>query len=274
MKRLITGILLASLIFYILFSDLFVIGWLFMLLAGGIGLKEYFTMSLSEAEQPYRTLGICLGITPIVAAYHGSLETTAAAFTLAMVLFFVVLLFSYTDLLGRVADQNILSFMVRFVFGFAYIGLLGAHVILIFKQPQGSHWLILLFLITGMSDSCAYYAGRAFGKHKLCPQISPGKTVQGFIGGLIGAVLATVLLGHYLFPATPAWAIGLIAGLTTCLGVVGDLIESVIKRSVKVKDSGSILPGHGGLLDRMDSLLISAPSYYYLVFLLLPAILQ
>jgi phosphatidate cytidylyltransferase len=132
--------------------------------------------------------------------------------------------------------------------------------------PYGAGWLALVVAACWAADTAAYAVGKTLGRHKLCPSISPGKTVEGAVGGLIGAMLLTFLLGQWLgLPTGHALALGALLGVA---GQLGDLAESKLKRWAGVKDSGSILPGHGGVLDRFDSLLVNAPlAYYYLRFI-------
>lgn len=126
-----------------------------------------------------------------------------------------------------------------------------------------THLLGFFFLVIFGSDSGAYFAGRAFGKHKLAPAISPGKTVEGLIGGILSAAGFAALSTLLFFPELPyKWSIPL-ACVLAIIGVLGDLAESAMKRGSKTKDAASILPGHGGLLDRLDSLLFGAPILYY-----------
>jgi phosphatidate cytidylyltransferase len=126
---------------------------------------------------------------------------------------------------------------------------------------------LAVFFFIWAADTLAYVAGRALGKHKLAPSISPKKTWEGFIGGIVGAVLVGVAL-KYTWLGYLAWphviVLALIGGI---VGPLGDLAESGFKRSVGVKDSGNVLPGHGGLLDRFDALILTAPLYYlYLAY--------
>jgi phosphatidate cytidylyltransferase len=132
--------------------------------------------------------------------------------------------------------------------------------------PQGAGWLGLVVAVCWTADTCAYAVGKTIGAHKLWPSVSPGKTVEGAVGGLVGAMLLTVGLGGGLGLAiTEAATLGLLLGVS---GQLGDLAESRLKRWAGVKDSGAILPGHGGVLDRFDSLLVNAPlAYYYLRFI-------
>ena len=126
-------------------------------------------------------------------------------------------------------------------------------------------WVVLLLLIViVVSDSAQYYTGRTFGKRPLAPTISPKKTIEGAIGGLMFGTLAMAVGGHYVF-ASPIWILALLGAAISLLGIVGDLFESLLKRSAGVKDSSNLIPGHGGVLDRIDSWLFTAPLYYFFV---------
>jgi phosphatidate cytidylyltransferase len=131
--------------------------------------------------------------------------------------------------------------------------------------PNGVAWLAILTIITIASDTGAYYAGSTFGKNKLCPAISPNKTVEGLLGGVAASLVLSVLAGTFLLPQVSIVRMTIATILVSLIGVGGDLIESIIKRSCNVKDSGTILPGHGGVFDRIDSLLTAAPAMYYLI---------
>ncbi len=115
-----------------------------------------------------------------------------------------------------------------------------------------------------VSDSAQYYTGRALGRRPLAPAISPKKTVEGAIGGVIFGTLAMAIGGHYVF-TSPLWLLALVGAMVSLLGIVGDLFESLLKRSASVKDSSNLIPGHGGVLDRIDSWLFAAPGYYIFV---------
>ena len=147
--------------------------------------------------------------------------------------------------------------------GLVYVPML-ACVWPLLKKELGPEWLFLALALAFGSDTLAYFGGRAFGKHKLYEAVSPKKTIEGSIGGLVGGVLAMVGMGHYWLapeiPITHCVALGLIG---SALGQIGDLVESMIKRTFGIKDSGHILPGHGGMLDRVDGLLFVAPLIYY-----------
>lgn len=135
-------------------------------------------------------------------------------------------------------------------------------VSLSFLRDQGRSWVILLFLIVWLADIAAYFVGRGFGKHLLAPHISPKKTWEGFLGALL-FVFISFLVGGWLFRLNLQWLIYLpiLGACTVVISVIGDLFESYLKRQVNMKDSGSLLPGHGGLLDRIDSLIAAAPFF-------------
>ncbi len=143
----------------------------------------------------------------------------------------------------------------------AYIGLpLGA--IAAVRGSAGREAILLLMLTIVISDSAQYYCGRAFGRRPLSPAISPKKTVEGAIGGLVFGTLAMALGGWRVFPDASPLLLVLVGACVSALGIVGDLFESMLKRSAGVKDSSHIIPGHGGVLDRIDSWLFAAPLYY------------
>jgi phosphatidate cytidylyltransferase len=116
-----------------------------------------------------------------------------------------------------------------------------------------------------VSDSAQYYTGRALGRRPLAPSISPNKTLEGAIGGLVFGTVAFVIGARFVFPGSSLWLVTLVGACIAALGIVGDLFESLLKRSAAVKDSGTLIPGHGGVLDRIDSWLFAAPVYYVFV---------
>jgi phosphatidate cytidylyltransferase len=152
------------------------------------------------------------------------------------------------------------------ILGVLYIVLLGGHLVAVrmgFEQKLSAHLLSFFFLVLMGADTGAYYTGRAIGKHKLAPNISPGKTWEGVAGGMLVALALATLAHFWFFRELPLkWALPL-AAVMMILGVLGDLSESALKRSAGAKDAAKILPGHGGVLDRLDSLLFNAPLIYY-----------
>ena len=150
--------------------------------------------------------------------------------------------------------------------GVLYVVLLGGYLVAIrtgFNQTLSAHLLSFFFLIVMGADTGAYYTGRAIGRHKLAPNISPGKTWEGVAGGVLAALGFAVLAHYWFFREMPLkWALPL-ALVMTVVGILGDLTESALKRGAGAKDAAKLLPGHGGVLDRLDSLLFNAPLIYY-----------
>ena len=150
------------------------------------------------------------------------------------------------------------------VFPVVYIGLpLGALAAV--REIGGREAVLLIMATIVISDSAQYYSGRALGRRPLAPAISPKKTREGAIGGVVFGTLAFAIGARYVFPAAPILLVALVGASIATLGIVGDLFESLLKRSAGVKDSGTLIPGHGGVLDRIDSWLFAAPVYYVFV---------
>jgi phosphatidate cytidylyltransferase len=151
------------------------------------------------------------------------------------------------------------------VSGGLYLGLTGGHLAGVRIFENGLWWLALTCTTTWLADSGAYLVGRSFGKHKLAPRISPGKTVEGYLGGIAAAVLGGMAVGWFAPFGPLGWWFGLAGGmLVGSLSVFGDLIESMFKRQANAKDSGHLIPGHGGIFDRIDSLLWAGVLIYHL----------
>jgi phosphatidate cytidylyltransferase len=165
---------------------------------------------------------------------------------------------------------------VRLMWGIAYLFMLYPFVIYIGRavpgegrlSPLGGDWLLFLFGLLWLGDSAAMFVGKAIGKHKLAPTVSPNKTVEGFVGGIAGAMVVAIILGYWRLDMIPMWQLIIIAMLCSIFGQLGDLVESMWKRSLGIKDSSAIIPGHGGVLDRFDSLLFAAPVMYYAMLLI------
>ncbi len=261
MKRLITGVMASAAWLLLLFLGPFPLFWLVITALAGVALSEYLTIVLPSLSKGARPPFILFGLLPLVGAYSGEATGLLCGLTLALVALLLYTLFRYASF---AQPYDIIS---RGGFGYLYLGLCTAYLVLLMALPQGRAWLLLLTAITAASDTAAFYTGSKFGRHKVCPAISPGKTWEGFAGGLVGSLGAALLVRHFFLPEQGLVWICFIVLLLGCLGAAGDLSESVIKRAFGVKDSGSLLPGHGGLLDRIDSLLLTAPVLYYLLYL-------
>jgi phosphatidate cytidylyltransferase len=149
--------------------------------------------------------------------------------------------------------------------GVCYVNWLLGHAISLRALPDGVHWILLLVWVTWIGETAAYVVGSLAGRHKLAPGISPGKTLEGAIAQLAASLLAALTAAGWIFPGLQlrdAFVVGILLGV---LGQVGDLVESALKRSVGTKDAGNVIPGHGGILDRIDGLLFNVPVLFYYV---------
>lgn len=217
-------------------------------------------MVLTSSGLREKSAIILLGILPLLFSYLARPYAIGIAISVALLLLAVFTLFYFPYL------PNAFDFLCQALFGTIYIGFCASHLVLLRALPDGVFWLLFLSALTVASDSGAYYIGKLLGRRKLCPKVSPGKTVEGFAGGLVAGTLAATVVAFFFLPGQSAAKIILLAVFLICLGVLGDLTESIIKRSTGVKDSGTIMPGHGGILDRADSILLTAPVLYYFVY--------
>lgn len=144
-----------------------------------------------------------------------------------------------------------------------YVGMLGGSLIRLRSDfPVGPKLIFFLLIVVWTGDAGAYYTGRAFGRHKLSPRISPKKTVEGLVGGIATSIIAAIVIHFTFFPEFPLLHAVIAGVILSACGVIGDLAESLWKRSADVKDSGTLIPGHGGFLDRFDSIYFTAPILY------------
>jgi phosphatidate cytidylyltransferase len=248
---------------------MFIVGdWFFnlsVLLFALIGTAELYSAFRKKGYRPISWLGYLF----IPLFYYFYMKTTG--YSLLSVVFCMLTALSLAIFKPKIKPLDV----SLTVFGFFYPGVFFLFVILLkdYVSPYNHNLLILTCFATFGTDTFAYFAGFCIGKNKLCPRISPKKTIEGSIGGLLGGILVSVLVGlllNRLYNVPLSWresaAIGVLSGLFSQLG---DLTASVIKRFCEIKDFGRLLPGHGGILDRFDSLLFTAPVIYcfYLLFL-------
>lgn len=182
----------------------------------------------------------------------------------------VVMLCIYVFTFPKLRIENV---VIAF-FGFCYVPLLMCFVYMIRQMPDGIFLVWLVFFASWISDTFAYFTGMLLGKHKLAPVLSPKKSIEGAIGGVVFAALLGGLYGYFIkgyivadFPVVLTFAV--VSGIGSCVSQVGDLAASAIKRNFEIKDYGKLIPGHGGVLDRFDSVIFAAPMVYLVALIFL-----
>jgi phosphatidate cytidylyltransferase len=268
MARVLSAIIFLPVLFAILWLGSPI--WFSAIAAAGvlIGLHEYYHLASRGGE----VQGLAAAAATLAAFYFGRHDLVVAIIAALVIAELLVQLFT------RARDEDfteMLPVAATRVFGVLYVAALGGYIIAIRliesqKVPQlAAKLLTLFFIVIFAGDTGAYYTGRAIGRRRLAPRVSPGKTVEGAIGGLVGNVIAALIAHFTFFPELKivhAVPLALVMGV---LGITGDLCESMLKRGARAKDAGNLIPGHGGLLDRLDSMLFNAPLlyYFYLIFL-------
>jgi phosphatidate cytidylyltransferase len=236
----------------------FVVGWakpwIFTGLVLGVtavALYEYFAMVL-PGKPAQQALGVMFGFA--LALFHWLPDIVNRELWLALwlIVVFASSLFSYGELSER------LTRLAWTMLGTFYIGWLAPHWIMLWQLPDGRNWVFFVLLVIVAGDTSAYFVGHRFGVKKLAPRISPAKTVAGAFGYTLGGGAAGALGARFLLQTYPFFEITFLAFLLTGLGQLGDLFESLLKRVFAVKDSSALVPGHGGVLDRIDSLIFPA----------------
>jgi phosphatidate cytidylyltransferase len=265
LKRWVTGLIGAALLVFLITSGTRWPFYLFLFIAAVIGLHEFLNITAKGLPGFLKVSAFLLTfLLFLVIAARQILLLPVVLFLLAAIpLLFHMLMYSSFDSKWNKTELN------KAVLGPVYIGLPIAMLILIDMQHKGNIWIFFLLAVIFANDTGAFYAGKLFGKHKLYPEVSPNKTWEGSVGGLIlGLFVATVFLkiDTLKVHAPDLNLLLLVFGLSVATQA-GDLVESMIKRIYGVKDSGGILPGHGGILDRIDGLLFAIPVLYaYLVW--------
>ena len=261
-KRWIAGVVAVPLLVAIIFygSEEVFAAFIIIVILGA--LIEYNRMVFNEGFSREKLQGLVIAVLIPLAASSGDLRIVLAVIAFSMIGVFSL---SLVGINGRSIDVVSVS---KLVLGFIYIPFMLSHFILMRNMDDGMVWIFFILILAFSGDIAAFYVGRSIGKRKLMPLVSPGKTVEGTVGLLIGSVAGCVLFQHFFLPELPVFhaaALGFLGGI---VGQLGDLCESVIKRASGVKDSGSLVIGHGGLLDRLDCLIFIAPFvYYYRIFL-------
>jgi phosphatidate cytidylyltransferase len=226
------------------------------LLAAELALIEYSRIMAALDARPHR---ITSAFVLAACAAIGS-----AVFPLDIVILVAIVVFGTIAVFTGHPGPSMLSATTSSLFAVVYIGVpLGA--IAAIRTIGGREAVVLLMITIVVSDSAQYYTGRAFGRAPLAPAISPKKTREGAIGGVVMGAATMIAGSRIVFPGAPPVALALAAVSVVASGILGDLFESLLKRSAGVKDSSALIPGHGGILDRIDSWLFAGPAYYLFV---------
>ena len=230
-----------------------------------VGLYEFFTLSQSHSPLPL-TIGLGWGGALAAAMLLAPDGSSARAACVGATLVGGLLVTFGFCLYQRQPERGVFGLALT-LFGVVYVGFLFPHLVWVRQVADGKSWVFFIALVAMMGDSGGYAIGRAWGKHKLIPHISPGKTVEGSAGAVLGNLGAAAIGWLWLLP-NQAWVECVVLGLILgALAQIGDLCESAVKRAFGAKDSGRLFPGHGGVLDRVDSLLFPAAFVYYYVTL-------
>ena len=257
MKRILSSVILIPILYLIVWylpPGYFVI---LVVAAAVMGQSEFYQMAQGRVTRPLMVLGMILGgLLVVLMAIPGKQGMLYMALCLLLVM--LARLFSSRPVDGAMEDMAI-TFL-----GVFYVAMLfGFQVAIRRMSADGKYWLVFMYLVIWASDTGAYYAGTNLGRHKLYPKISPQKSVEGLIGGVLAAMAAALLCRVWFLPVLTVKEATLLGFILVVAGTLGDFVESLLKRSAGVKDSGNIIPGHGGMLDRMDSMLFAAPVLYY-----------
>lgn len=282
MSNLVQRVLTAIVVIPLLLVAIWYGGIIFTLVVtffAGVGLWEFYNIVESKGIPVMRNVGIAFGCIMTILAYfsHGYL--------LAVLLTVGIMVVSLVQLSQKDINTTINNISAT-IYGVIYVGWLMSHLILLrniegeyvrlgqlgqlkslfFEGIDlGAYLFVLALACTFLTDTGAYFAGRTFGKHKLAPVVSPKKTWEGAIGGMLTSMAAAAITNLAVGSRFPIWA-ALGFGLAIAImGITGDLVESALKRDAKVKDSGILFPGHGGVMDRLDSILFSMPTAYYFI---------
>jgi phosphatidate cytidylyltransferase len=236
--------------------------WFTLLIAvmAALGSWEFYRTARQLKIQPITYFGMAWVLLIVLSPHCPYAVTLPFLITAAIVVSLMWLLF-------RSPREQAFTNWAWTMAGILYIGWMLSHWVELRSLEAGKELVFWAMFTTFASDTSAFFVGRAWGKHALAPSISPGKTWEGAIGGLLGSVIASLILGT-IFPLPFSyWQIALLGGIISLFAQLGDLAESMLKRNTGIKDTGKLIPGHGGILDRIDSLIFTGVVVYYCVVL-------
>lgn len=233
-----------------------------------LGLIEYYSLTQKVGARSGYFIGLVATLGLLAAFYFGRHDLIGPILGALVIVELIAQVLSNRDL------PSTLTGSASTIFGVAYVSLLGGYIIAlrVISDPRPEmpeKLLTLFFIVVFAGDTGAYYTGRLLGRHRLAPRISPAKTVEGAFGGLAGNLIAAAIAHFTFFPELPVKHILPLALVMGTMGILGDLCESMLKRGAQTKDASQLIPGHGGLLDRLDSMLFNAPLLYFYYLTLL-----
>jgi phosphatidate cytidylyltransferase len=260
LKRWITGLIAVPLLAGIIYMG----GMAFTIVIGivsVIALWEYYRIVFNPEQKslitPITITGFITAPLMIYSAHGNHVHAILGMIIINLIItaFAAIVLFKN--------DPSILQDVFKQALGIIYVPLMMTHIVLIRNSPEGVTWIFFLFFLVFSADIGAFYAGSFFGRHKLCPSVSPGKTIEGGLGGIILTIIVGMAFQSFFLPDISTWITFCLCICVGIIGPTGDLFESTLKRVGNIKDSGSILPGHGGILDRIDAILFVLPVLYF-----------
>ncbi|MDL2269545.1 phosphatidate cytidylyltransferase [Desulfosarcina sp. OttesenSCG-928-A07] len=261
LKRWITGIIAVPLVYLLVDTG----GWAFLLLIVAVSLLtfwEYGRMTLANPPSPLKSF--IFGVGMVFSAVMGVSVNCWGMAGIPLVLAVNLVVSAGVSLPLFKTDTKAPFIVTRQMAGLVYIPMLLSFLVLLRADVNGALWVFLLLCTVAAGDIGAFYTGTYLGRHKLCPWVSPKKTIEGSLGGLLSNVVLVLAFKALFFPLLPLLPGIVFALLIGVSGQIGDLFASEFKRSVGIKDSGRLLPGHGGFLDRLDALLLASPIAYLL----------
>lgn len=264
LSRVLTAAVLVPVIVLLIFWKRYEGWWALVFLASAVGAYELIHMSVPDAKVPDYVVGILaalsLGSAISICPHPAAMPLVGAAAVMTLMLYVMFWPRDMAKAGWRVAG---------FALCLAYAGFLFPFVALLKRLPHGSAWVMLLCTVTWLGDTGAYFVGRFLGRHKLYPAVSPKKTWEGALGGMAASIAAGVFARCFYMPELSWLDVFFLTIPASMLGQAGDFCESLLKRSFGVKDSGQILPGHGGILDRVDALVFISPYLYFYAVMIL-----
>ncbi len=237
--------------------------FLLIIIVASLAFLEFTKVTLAPPPSP---IALGVGMAAIWLLLAGIQWTTFLLPTIMLTILVVALLVTFMFIPPKL--RQCLPRPMAMIFGIGYMGICLGHLLLIRKLESGDLLIFFVLIVTWAADIGGYYIGASMGRRPIAPRLSPKKTIEGFIAGVIFSVILA-LVSHLWFLSFLTIHDCIIIGIVlACVGLIGDLAESAFKRNAGIKDSGSLIPGHGGVLDRIDSLLLTAPAFYYYILLI------